>query len=374
MLLIKSAHRVIDDAQQAADLLTAEYQLAERSLYLGLCGYTIAVRSNSTLLIGRLADYFKHVAVDPCRPHCWVEAYETEPVGLDIEWRDWLREPGKSARKDTYHDLQQGRVLRKVKTGMIFLQSQSTRIAVGPCLRYQNQVINFINSQYMNELLNQRWLICHAAALQVGRTGIAIAGIAGGGKSSLMLSLMDEPDSVYVTNDRLFVRVKKGSVVGRGIAKMPRINPGTIVHNPQLHYLIDASRLRRLSALPKQALWSLEEKHDVMVDQVYGPDRIKAQIDLQILLILNWNLESNHPTQLIDIDLGASEHALQATMKSPGPFYQRQNGVMYQASMQLDEQPYIQALDRVRVLEVRGRIDIPFLKQKICAVVREGLE
>ena len=84
------------------------------------------------------------------------------------EFIDWAREPGKTGRKDSYLDLDGGRLVRKVRTGMVFLQSAGERIAAGPCLRYDNQVINFINAQYMNWLQNQGWLICHASGLVTG--------------------------------------------------------------------------------------------------------------------------------------------------------------------------------------------------------------
>ena len=58
---------------------------------------------------------------------------------------------------------------------------------------------------------------------------LGIAGFSGGGKSTLMLQLLDNDEVSYLTNDRLFIHAGSGQIMARGIPKLPRINPGTIV-------------------------------------------------------------------------------------------------------------------------------------------------
>ena len=149
----------------AVSALQAEAPLCADELTLALSGCTLRLRSNSTELLAVLADYFSHVASDPVTPDIDIIAIERDAPELAIDFIDWKREPGKTGRKDSYADLPGGRLVRKVRTGMVFLQSEGHRIAAGPCLKYNNQVINFINSQYMNWLQNRGWLICHAAGL-----------------------------------------------------------------------------------------------------------------------------------------------------------------------------------------------------------------
>ena len=163
-----------------------------RALHLGLEGWTLRIRSNSDALLDKLARYFAHVTVAETEPDMDVLAIEREAPELDVAFTDWKREPGKTGRKDSYVDLADGRLLRKVRTGMVFLQSETQRIAAGPCLRYDNQVINFINAQYMNWLQHRGWLICHAAGLVRNGRGLGIAGFSGGGKSTLMLHLLEQ--------------------------------------------------------------------------------------------------------------------------------------------------------------------------------------
>lgn len=356
---------LIETVEQAAAILRAGRKPVEQALYIRTGGFCLAVRSDSKEFIRQLADYFGHVAVDACDADVVVEAYDGDVMDLDMEWKDWAREPGKSGRKDAYADIQGGRLLLKVRTGMVFLQGREHRIAAGPCRKLDNQVINFINSQYMNWLQNQGWLICHASGLDIAGYGIGMAGLSGGGKSTLMLGLMDDPDVRYVTNDRLFICRDGGRVRARGIPKLPRINPGTIVHNPVLHPLIDASRREQLLALPKQELWHLEEKYDVMINAVYGPGRIEEEMTLNAFVVLNWSHQTDEVTCLSEVELDSRRDLLPAVMKSPGPFFQYADGRMYTDSTQPDPAAYLDALRGVTLLEVTGTVDIPLLTDRL---------
>lgn len=327
------------------------------TLYLGLGDCTLRLRSNSTELIAKLSDYFGHVAVPAAEPDLDVVAIEREPTDLGLEFVDWKREPGKTGRKDAYFDLPDGRLVRKVRTGMLFLQSESRCIAAGPCLRYDNQVINFINAQYMNWLQQRGWMICHAAGLVRNGRAFGIAGFSGGGKSTLMLHLLDHRSVSYLTNDRLFVRQEADGPVAVGIPKLPRVNPGTIVHNRTLHSLIPADERRELLQLPAEELWELEDKYDVHVDRLYGPGRIIPRAPLAGFLVLNWKRDAAGGLELHEVDLGSRRDLLGAIMKSPGPFYQYADGSFHQDDMPFDEQAYLDALRDVSVYEARGRID-----------------
>ena len=363
---------MIKSSGQAAKLLRADHELVDDVLYLELGGFCLGVRSNSAAFIRELAKYFDHVVVDACTADVVIEAYDIDVLDLDVNWQDWAREPGKSGKKDAYYELDDGRLLLKVRTGMVFLQSLQARIAAGPCSKLDNQVINFINSQYMNWLQQHDWLICHASGLDVDGIGIGMAGLSGGGKSTLMLGLMDQPDVRYVTNDRLFIRREEGQVKARGIPKLPRINPGTIVHNPALHGLIDESRRNELLALPEQELWHLEEKHDVMINEIYGEDRIEEEMLLRGFLVLNWSHDSQQATRLDEVDIESRQDLLPAIIKSPGPFMQFKDGSMYQDSEQLDSQTYIETLRGVTILEASGRVDIPLLQKELAQWARDS--
>ena len=208
------------DTTTLARLLQGNATLLLDSLDLDLDGYIIRIRSNHAPVIERLADYFSHVPRATAKPDIEILAIEREVFDPGLEFTDWAREPGKSGRKDACYDIPGARVVLKVRTGMLFLQSAELRIAAGPCRQYDNQVINFINSQYMNWLQQHDWLICHAAALCAGEHGLAIAGFSGGGKSTLMLHILERDRTAFLSNDRVFIRRGGEGLQMRGIAKL----------------------------------------------------------------------------------------------------------------------------------------------------------
>ncbi|MES9945565.1 MAG: HprK-related kinase B [Candidatus Thiodiazotropha sp.] len=349
----------IVDARDAATRLLQTVPLCEEPLQLAIGECSLVIRSNSQSLLDRLGDYFHHLPRKTGLATIEVTAIESEKLETGLPFIDWRREAGKSGRKDAYLDLTDGRLVLKVRTGMLFLQSEQWRIAAGPCTAYDNQLVNFINSQVMNWLQQREWLICHAAGLVLKGHGIAMAGFSGGGKSTLMLHLMEHPKSRYVTNDRLFLRRQGVRVEAVGIPKLPRINPGTLVNSPRLSPLLDQQRREQLLSLPKQELWDLEEKYDVDVERLYGRDRIDTStpVPLDAMVILNWSREESAPLKLTKIDIAQRSELLNAVMKSPGPFFQDSLGEFIRDDEALQPAPYLTLLKSVPIYEVTGKID-----------------
>ncbi|MEN8165978.1 MAG: HprK-related kinase B [Pseudomonadota bacterium] len=353
----------IGDLTDAVEIMRGDAVLCEGRMALDCAGCVLGLRSNSAKLLEHLGNYFAHLVCEADSLDIEIIAIESPVVELENEFMDWKREPGKRGRKDAYLDLPAGRLVRKVRTGMLFLQSEPYRIAAGPCLENDNQVINFINAQYMNWLQQRGWLICHASGLVRHGKTLGMAGLSGGGKSTLMLQLLEREEVDYLTNDRLFIRQEAGGIVARGIPKLPRINPGTIVHNSRLKTLISESRRTDLLALPTQELWELEEKYDVDVEALYGAGRIVPQAPLSAFLVLNWHRESEQPLQLRRVELEQRRDLLSAIMKSPGPFYQYADGRFFQDTTELDERTYLQMLASIPIYEASGRIDFTGLQQ-----------
>lgn len=356
------------------DELTGAGDGLPQGIDLKLPDTVIRVRSNSPALLDTLRDYFRHIVADDAEAVDGVErmdvvALERQPLQLDVDWQDWSREAGKRGRKDSYVDVEQvqGRLIWKVRTGMVFLQSLSHRIAVGPCLANANQVINFINNQYMNHLQQQGWLICHAAAVAEDGNITAMAGFSGGGKSTMMLHLMNHAQFNYVTNDRMFIKPIDGHVEACGIPKLPRVNPGTIIHNARLKSMLSTDEIAGFEAMPQQELWDLEQKYDVDVGQTYGADRFDDMAPLARFIVLNWSRDSQQPTEVSAVDIARRPELLDAIMKSSGPFYQYADGSFYDDHHGLDRQRYMDVLEQVQVFEVTGGVSFDVLEQACLA-------
>ncbi|WP_432695129.1 HprK-related kinase B [Marinobacterium sp. YM272] len=351
--------------QQVADQLIGGREFLETPLLLGLDGQLLALRSNSAELLDKLRTYFAHVVVNSGEPDITVLAVERDAPQLDLPYEDWPREPGKTGRKEASLDLPGARLIYKVRTGMTFLQSDELRIAAGPCVDNDNQVINFINNQYMTWLQRDGWLNCHAAALSINGGALAMAGFSGGGKSTLMLHMLEHPDTAFITNDRLFIRQQEAKVESCGIPKLPRINPGTILHNPRLAPMLSAEEKKRLQAMPRAELWDLEQKYDADIETLYGAGRIETKpCPLRAFMVLNWQRDSDEPLSVERVDLRQRKDLLAAIMKSPGPFYQHADGQFHQGRAPFDEQAYLSVLENVPVYEARGGIDFDTLAER----------
>jgi HprK-related kinase B len=330
------------------------------TLYLETGPVRLAVNCN-TAMAKELRHHLKEALAVAGPVTAAIDVLEGQRLDPEPDWIDWAREPGKSGRKDAYLDLDDGRLVHKIRTGMTFLQSPEALVAFGPCLAYPNQVINFINTQILNTCKRGGWEICHAAAVTDGLQGLAIAGLSGGGKSTTILRMMDLDTPCFVTNDRLMVRAHSDWTEGLGIPKNPRINPGTILHNPRLSPLLSEEKKRELRHLPAEELWQLEEKHDLFISDIYGKDRVTFTAPLTEFWVLNWSRTSTEPTRLLEAGLSDRPDLLGAIMKSAGPFYQDANGVFLRDTDPLEPQTYLAQLKGVRIREVTGAIDFDVL-------------
>lgn len=336
--------------------LAGRYPPSEQ-LWLNVGGVTLLVRSNSAALLAELSGYFSDLSAPPA-PHAAlsVAAIEAEPPHLPVAFRDWPREPGKAGKKERYADLPDGRVVLKARTGMQFLLSKDGLMAVGPCLANTNQVINFIISEYIGKRLGEGWALCHASAVALDGQGVGIAARAGGGKSTLALHLMSAGLS-FVSNDRLLIRDAGAFSEAAGVPKMPRVNPGTLLHNPDLRRLLPNERAPALERLSPSELWRLEEKYDVMVRDVYGPGRCIYRTPLRALVVLNWAHDASGPACFEPVQLAGRLDLLDLIMKSPGVFHHDGRGRGTPATARPDPSAYVRALASVVVYEATGRAD-----------------
>lgn len=317
----------------------------------------LRVETNSTKLAALLSAYFRQFLGKSDHPDIVITALQADEAPLPVPFVDWVRERGKTGRKDEYADIDGGRAVRKVRTGMQYLIGGGNRLVFGDCRAHDNQVINFVIAQYINWLLHRGTVLAHAAGVVRGASGLALAGISGAGKSTLALHLMTRGLS-FASNDRLLIgRRKDGGLGMHGVPKQPRINPGTALSIPILEGILAEERRRELQQLAPDQLWELEEKYDVDIATIFGEDRWCLDSRLDAFLVLRWHRSSTEPTRFSRVDLGKRPDVLDAITKPPGPFYEGPEGTPVRGVHRISESEYMNVLDGLPVYEATGRVD-----------------
>ena len=278
--------------------------------------------------------------------------------------------------KEAYFDLADGRAVHKLRTGMWFLFGTDDHLAIGPCTDNPNQVVNFVNNRKIQWSLRHGALLGHAAAVchhgddpAALPRSVAIAGLSGMGKSTLSLHMMNDRRLDFLSNDRVMIcpkHAKTGVVELEGVPKHPRINPGTILNNPDLVGLLSAADKAKFEALSPSDLWELEHKYDGLIRTCFPAQRFVLRGQLVGLVLLNWT-RSGGETVARRINLRERSELLPALIKKPGVFYLSGPG---QAASR-DAHAYLDYLDGVEVLELAGNID--FEQGKAAALELLGL-
>jgi len=324
----------------------------DHQLDLVLAGAQVRIHTNSELLVKNLAQYFEPFLATPKSIDIHVHMIEQSNIKLDLPFVPWEPEPGKSRVKESYTDLDGGRAVYKMKTGMSFLFGGGLNLAVGQCLENDNQVINFVNNRFIELLLNQQSILGHAAAVFVKNRGLALAGFSGAGKSTLALHLMSK-GADFVSNDRLMVQKVNEGLMMFGVPKLPRINPGTALTNPDLRDVLTPAEIEEFSQLEGEDLWDLEHKFDVYLDQCFADSKFVLTGWMDALVILNWK-RNDSPMAIQEVNLRERTDLLEAFQKDPGAFFLAKD-----ANNPPNFEPgrYLDQLDCCQVFEITGGVD-----------------
>lgn len=344
------------------DPLLTEVELSCQ-LILRFPGCVIQLKSNNPELIQSLYQYFRpFVAAPSDSPDISILAIESAPQDFPLPFSSKMPDPGKTKIKEEFYDFIDGRVVRKRLTGMIFVFGGNDNIAIGPCFENNNQVVNFINNRFIAWQLERGCLLGHAAAVQQHKRGLALAGISGAGKSTLALHLMSKGAS-FTSNDRLLVQhTYDAGLAMCGVAKLPRINPGTALNNPDLTNVIPIENIEHFASLSSKELWNLEHKYDVFLDECFGKHRFILEGPMDGLVILNWH-HNGQPTRYREVDIEDRHDLLSAFIKSPGLFYLPPEGTSLNPSIE----EYAGVLKRTTVLEIYGGVDFGYASQ-LCQI------
>jgi len=321
------------------------------SLRLQLDDFGIEVRVNREELQRRLCEYFEPFVAEAAEPMTTVFIHEGAVPPIPVPLQIHPPGPGKTKIKEEFCDLPDGRLVRKHQTGLVLAFNNGEHHAVGPCLANVNQVVNFINHVFIADKLRQGGLLAHAAGVAMHERGLALAGASGTGKSTLALHLLGR-GARYVSNDRLVLLREADRIGMYGVAKWPRVNPGTILHARQLHSLLDPEELRRYAGMDPCELWSVEHKHDVFLERSFGAGTTTLHHGLHGLVLLDWRLGGG-ACRVCETDLSRRPDLLAAVRKSPGVFFRDQK----HPACDFSESAYLRLLQSIPCLEISGGVD-----------------
>ncbi len=310
------------------------------------------VETNDSQLDGRLRKYFKAFMTIPSVPDIRVTALEAIPPAIPADFTIKKPDPGKTKIKEEYADIKGGRIVRKRLTDMLFIFGDGDNLAIGPCAANDNQVVNFINNRFIEWKLNRGGLLGHAAGVSLNGRGLALAGFSGMGKSTLALRLLSAGTD-FVSNDRLIVQKRMNTIQMYGVAKYPRINPGTILNNEDLDGILTEHQKKLYQMLTPNELWMLEHKFDVPIDDYYGEDRFSLNATMKGLVILNWSRARKKPV-IQSVRIAERPDLLGAFIKETGLFYLPANGAAAAAATQKD---YIDVLSGGECFEITGGVN-----------------
>ncbi|NDV22871.1 HprK-related kinase B [Desulfovibrio sp. JC022] len=325
---------------------------ANESLFINFCGCVIETRVNNSKLLSNLKNYFKEFLVNAHKGDILITAHECPKADLGLKYTVKQPEPGKSKIKEEFHNLPDGRVVYKRLTGMIFVFGGKDNIAIGPCIENSNQLINFINNRFIEYKINKGCFLGHAAGVIQNGRGIALAGFSGMGKSTLALHLMSR-GTTFVSNDRIMAEDSDGYLTMYGVAKQPRINPGTALNNPDLSCIVAPEDKKKFLAMPKEELWELEHKYDALIDECYGKNKFKLKASMNALFILNWTRD-NSDIVIKKVDPKERKDLLPAFMKEPGLFYLPDSPEKERAP---SVDAYADFLSKTTLVEISGGVD-----------------
>jgi HprK-related kinase B len=333
---------------------------AEVALYVGFPDCVVKVLTGGGALHAELVDYFHEFPAEGPHYDILVTVHEGPSPDMDEHFTVKEPDPGKSKIKEEYLDIPGGRVVRKRLTGMYFFFGGGDNIAVGPCAENPNQVVNFVNNRYIEKKLNAGCLLGHAAGVCKKGIGLGLAGFSGAGKSTLALHLTAAGVD-FVSNDRLLVTKSGAGVDMFGVAKHPRINPGTALSIPELTPIMSENEKTRFSAMPQAGLWDLEDKYDAVVEKLFGPGRFQLASPMQGLVILNWKRGAG-PASARVVPVAEADTLLPAFMKAAGLFYIDPEGREI-SDPGMDE--YKKELAELKLLEISGGADFEYAS-KLC--------
>ena len=335
------------------DLAGRVAHAAPPSFTLTLCfgDYGLTIASNCAPVLEKLRCIYRSFVADaPAgRVMTIVDGVASDP-GLPAASR--LARPIEDDSDDEVYDLPDARIIWKRSKGILFASGDSGELAILPCGKHGDKLVNFINSRYIQWQLYKGGVLAHASSVRSERKGLVVTGSASAGKTTLAFRLLDA-GSRLVGKDNLIVRREHGELRMYGTPAPPRVNPGTALHNPRLRPILDAAYAEKLERLSTEELWEVGKKHEVAVEELYGPGATAADGPADGIVVLNWHHGAG-ATRIERVSLAQRADLLRILMKPRGVFYRPASGF---AESEPDTSTYLDVLGDCPAYEITGGID-----------------
>lgn len=341
---------------------------ATNQLQIAFNNFVVDVHINSEALTNKLLHYFSEFVVDKPWPfsHSTVTVHDAPPPSFPYNYKLAAPESPHKPAKYEWVELGEGRIVHHRKTNIHYLLNDKKNCIIGPCLHQKNKVVNFINSRFIKHQVDQGYLLCHAAGVKTKKRGIILSGTSGAGKSTLALHMISN-GADFVSNDRILINNKANGLFF-GTLQQPRVNPGTILNNPDLINILTPDERMEFSRMNIEALWQLEHKYDALIQDCFGPTRFTPKAPLNAVAILTW-CKSNDPMIIECISPKEASRYLINMMKKNDLLYLPRNK-NYTNPTILD---YVAALADTPIFIIRGGINFAEATSKLMKFLRTGI-
>lgn len=324
------------------------------SLRLRFGPISVDVATSIPNLVPFLLDYFQEFTETPCDlvPRSSFFAHEFGSATSDLVRSITMNifPQGSKVPKEEFADLADGRIVRLLDSGMLYLLTDEADFILCPFPSVDNfrQVTSFLCKRFCRNL---DYPVGHCSAVSRDGRAIAFAGVAGAGKSTLALRLMaSDPSLLFMCNDRLLITPYSMAI---GCPRQPRVNPGTLVNNPFLSSILTSEEVDLYSSLSSESLRLLELKYDVPIHRCFGPGRFLLSSPLVAIFILRWEHQSPYPTTIRPMNL-ADHPDLLPTLLKPTSVYGCFMGCSFPP---WDEKALLDFLRPIPVYEIVGSVD-----------------
>ena len=334
-------------------------------LQIAFNNFYIDVYTNSLPLNKILTAYFNEFIVEAPQTevHSTVTVHDASPMSFPYTYR--LASPSAPHKpcKHEWVDLSGGRIVHHRITDMHYFIGNGQNCMAGPCLTMKNQVVNFINSRFIKNKVDEGYLLGHASAVELDGHGMIISGNSGAGKSTLALHMLTAGAN-FVSNDRVLIN-KDGAGLFFGTAQQPRINPGTALNNPCLDSILSKQEKHTFQSMSPEQLWATEVKYDALIPTYFGMNKFIPHAPLSAVVIMDWE-RINVPMQIQKLSAQSASYFIKHLMKKNDLLFLPKNK-NYTDPMLPD---YIQALHNIPIFVLQGGVNFADATQALLSTLK----